>query len=41
MAVANKKGYEKVSLIKKDRLAVHAVFQNVGYLNIDKIGLCV
>ena len=40
MAVAHKKGYEKVSLIKKDRL-VHAVFQNVGYLNIDKIGLCV
>ena len=41
MAVAHKKGYEKVSLIKKDRLAVLAVFRNVGYLNIDKIGLCV
>lgn len=41
MAVAHKKGYEKVSLIKKDRLAVHTAFQNLGYLNIDKIGLCV
>lgn len=41
MAVAHKKGYEKVSLIKKDRLIVHAVFRNLGYLNIDKIGLCV
>lgn len=41
MAVAHKKGYEKVSLIKKDRLSVYAVFQNLGYLNIDKIGLCV
>ena len=41
MAVAHKKGYEKVSLIKKGCLAVHAVFQNLGYLNIDKIGLCV
>lgn len=41
MAVAHKKGYEKVSLIKKGRLAVHAVFRNLGYLNIDKIGLCV
>ncbi len=41
MAVAHKKGYEKVSLIKKDRLAVHAVFQNLGILNIDRIGLCV
>ena len=41
MAVAHKKGYEKVSLIKKDRLAVHAVFQNLGYLNIDRTGLCV
>ena len=35
------KGYEKVSLIMKDRLAVHAVFRNLGYLNIDRIGLCV
>jgi hypothetical protein len=41
MAFTHKKGYEKVYLIKKDRLAVHAVFQNLGYLNIDKIGLCV
>ena len=41
MAVAQKKGYEKVSLIKKDRLAVHAVFQNLGILNIDRIGFCV
>ena len=41
MAVAPKKRYEKNSLIKKDRLAVHAVFRNLGYLNIDKIGLCV
>jgi len=41
MAVAHKKGYEKVSLIKKDRLAVHAIFQNLEYLNIDRTGLCV
>ena len=41
MAVAHKKGYEKVALIKKDRLAVHAVFQNLGILNIDRIGFCV
>lgn len=41
MAAAHKKGYEKVSLIKKDRLAVHAVFRNLGYLNIDRIDLCV
>ena len=41
MAVAHKKGYEKVSLIKKDRLAAHAIFQNLEYLNIDRTGLCV
>jgi len=41
MAAVHKKGYEKVSLIKKDRLTVHAVFRNLGYLNIDRIGLCV
>jgi len=41
MEVVRKKGYEKVSLIKKDRLAVHAIFQHLEYLNIDKIGLCV
>lgn len=41
MAIAHKKGYEKVSLINKDRLAAHAIFQNLEYLNIDRIGLCV
>lgn len=41
MAAAYEKEYEKVSFMKKDRLAVQTIFQNLAYLNIDRTGLCV